>query len=407
MNAIILTLFAVLVAFTKADWSAPKDLVGAGTHIKHYSTYMNRASLVTHIAYCTESTTPQGITTQVLRYAIIDSSNKVLADTALSTTSGCRVAKISTDGTETGLLIAIEGQREFHLGVCNETNPKGCYDIYVLYSQDLGQTWSDPVPVPRRSYGDVADRLSPNFIVNPATSRVYLFYTRRSMTSVEPTVAFVTRPPGSSVFVTEVVTPLTTDDKLVAALATTRDRRTILHLFMENKGRTIHAFSENGITWDQNEVLAGDNHFSGFVADYKVLGSTIIGVFTDGQHTYVAASEDHGKTWSQHTHMVSDQYHRVSAGMLCKGTNDGALKLNLITTSFMQTDQKYLTAKIPEGEVTKMDAPFTDVQNYGVFMPQLWCYTSPVTQKPAVKAFAYVWAKPNKPMLYVSDNESI
>eukprot|EP01022_Parablepharisma_sp_SALTPOND_P032997 TRINITY_DN88009_c1_g1_i1.p1 TRINITY_DN88009_c1_g1~~TRINITY_DN88009_c1_g1_i1.p1 ORF type:complete len:414 (+),score=25.95 TRINITY_DN88009_c1_g1_i1:131-1372(+) len=407
MKAMNLLLMAIiLVACIKAEWKAPKGLVGAGTHIKHYSTYMDKTGLKTHIAYCTESTTLEGVVTQVLRYATINSANEIISDTVLSTTSGCRVAKITGDGTEKGLIIAIEGQRIFHLGVCNATNPKGCYDIYVLSSQNSGSTWTDPVPVSRRDLGDTADRLSPHFVVNPATKRVYLFYTYRFVTSEVATIAFVTRPPKSSVFTSEVLTRNPVEEKFVTALPTVKNGRIIIHLFIENKGFTLHVFTENGITWDQNTVLTDGYHFSGFVGDYRVLSEVIIGVCTDGKHSYVAASQDHGISWI-HTHMVNEAYHRVSAGMLCKGAEDSKLKLNLLLTSFMQKEQKYLTANIPEGDVQKVDAPFVGIDDYGVFMPQLWCYTSPITKKPAVKAFSYIWTKPNKPLLYVSDNESI
>jgi len=406
MKSLLFLSFLLAFSFVNCDWTPAKEITGQGLTIKHYSTYMDRISLKTYIAYCAESTTPDGQTTQILKFATINNWNQLESDILIPITSGCRVAKIAGDGNQGGLIIAIEGQRIFHLGVCNETNPKGCYDIYVLYSQDYGVTWSDPSPVARQHLGDIADRLSPSLVINPSNKRAYLFYTYRQMASAETQIALVTRPPGSDVFMTEINTKITAEDRLISALTTVKSGRVVIHLFYEAKGNNMHVWSENGIVWNQNLILSGEYKFTSFVADFGALAAQIFGIFTDGSHTYITVSNDHGITWDQ-MKVINEPYHRVSAGVLCRATEESKLKLNILTTSFMQTDQEFLAVNIPEGNVENKAAPFKEVQNYGVFLPQLWCYTSDTTHKPAIKVFSYIWAKPNSPRIYLSENESI
>ncbi len=408
MKSLILLAVAVLMVVAHCAWTVPKALVGDKTHVKHYSTYLDKSSLNTHIAFCAETTTDDGVTTQELRYASFNSKNEPMTSMTIASSFGCRVAKISGDGYTKGLVIAFEGQRSFHLGVCNATNPKGCYDVFVTDSAEEGQVWSEPVPVSRSNLADVADRVSPSLIVNMDTKRFYVFYTRRPIDHTEPTMAYVTRPPKSKVFVSETVTTVSADDRFIAALPTFNNKRMIMHIFTERRGHTIHVFSENSITWSESEVMSEKVHFSSFVADSTIVPTLITGVLTDGTKTMVAASTDHGKTWPlQNQFTLTDKYHRVSAGMLCKSTASDDLKLNIIMTSFMQTDQVFSAMKVTSGEKAVAEAPFTKLDNYGVFMPQMWCYTSANTKKPAAKAFAYVWVKPNAPMVYVSDNEDI
>ena len=404
MKAVLLVAFLFLCI--KADWSSPKEILGQDTHIKHFSTYLDKSTLKTHIAYCTETTTDDGDTTQALKYALISPANEVVADYEIAIGSGCRVAKIIADGKN--LLIAFEGQRDFHLGVCNATNPKGCYDIYKTESQDGGMSWVLPTQVPRKDLSDIGDRMSPSFLLNPITKRLFLFYTQRPITSSETKLAFVTRPPESTIFMTETITKMDTEEKLIAVLSTIDNERLMMHIFTERRGKTIHIFSDNPITWKESEVLDDKYHFSSFVTDPNVMPTVIMGIFTDGKGTFLAASDDHGKTWPEkYIKPVTDKYHRVSAAMVCICAKELDLEFHIIMTSFMQTEQKYVTVKIPSGAVTIEEAPFMGIENYGVFMPQLWCYTSAKTNAPAVKAFSYIWAKPNKPMLYVSDNEAI
>ena len=406
MKAVIILIAFLLTICIKAEWKPAKKLVGANTHIKHYSTYYEAGKQKSHVAYCVENVSPEGVATQNLRYATIDASNNVVSDIELNYKYGCRVVKIIGDEANKGIAIAVEGQREFHLGVCNATNTKGCFDIYVTISDDSGASWSDPVPVPRHSGKDVADRLAPNFVLNPISHRIYLFYTHRIITSTETYIAYVTRPPGSSIFSTEVITRVQVEERLIGALPTLHNGKVVMNAFIEEKGNTIHMYTENGITWEKNNVLAAPYRFSGFTSDQSTLGPKIIGACTDGELTFVTISEDNGKTWSS-VKRLGDKYHKISAGILCKGSFDGLLKYNLMTTSFMQVDQKYLTMTMPGEEPAYINAPFKEVENYGVFMPQLWCFTTPDTKRPAVKAFAYIWAKPNTPMLYVTDNDSI
>ena len=403
MKAIVGIAIALLVGTVLSAWTEPKEIKGDGTHIKHFSSYLDKVTLKTHIAYCTETTTPEGITTQGLMYVCLGPKNDIIIEQYIGIASGCRAAQITAAGKS--LVIAFEGQRQFHLGVCNATNTKGCFDVYVTESKEEGYNWGNAVPVPRKSLSDVADRTAPHLLVNPDTSRIYVFYLQRNIGASSTNIAYVTRPKGSLIFSNEVVTRFMAEDRFIGTLTTINEAKVVIHLFAENKGRTTHIYTENSITWYENTITTEDLHFSSFVADYQLLATVIMGICTDGKSTLVLASTDHGKTWPQKFSML-DNYHRVSFGMLCL-SSDKKLKMNAITTNFMQTGQTYFTASIPDGEKKVLDAPFKGLENYGVFMPQVMCYTSQTTKMPAAKALAYVWTKPNKPRIYVTDNEEI
>lgn len=397
---------AILLVAARASWSKPSSTIGDDTHIKHYSSYLDPGTLKTHIAFCMETTTEKGETTQELHYACLSPSNELVVNEQISGRHGCRVARITGDGTTRNLIIAFEGQRKFHQGVCNETNPKGCYDVFVTSSTEEGYVWSEPVPVSRTSVTDVADRLSPFVVANNATKRVYVFYTYRTMDRTVPVVAYVTRSPASKVFGTEIVTRTEAEERLITVLTTLNRGRTMLHIFVENKGQTKQVYTENMITWGENVVLDDKVHFSSFVANPAVAASFVAGIMTDGDKTLIAGSDDHGKTWpAKYQFVLADKYHRISAGAICPFGD--SFKLHLILTSFMQVDQTYYAVNVMTGEKEKRDAPFTGIENYGVFMPQMWCFTAESTQKVALKALAYVWEKPNEPRVFASTNEDI
>ena len=178
-----------------------------------------------------------------------------------------------------------------------------------------------------------------------------------------------------------------------------------MHLFYEANGATKHLYSENNIIWEETEVPDRSMHFSSFTADYTIMNNAIVGICTDGAQTFVKGSEDGGKTWA-HEVVIDKKYHRVSTSLICLTKKPGEVSLHVMTTSFMQTNTTYFTLKMPAGEVKTEGDPFP-IANYGIFMPQLWCYNSPDTKQAEVKALSYVWAKPDKPRVYATDTQYI
>jgi hypothetical protein len=193
------------------------------------------------------------------------------------------------------------------------------------------------------------------------------------------------------------------DGRIISSLITANNGRIIMHLFYEFNGATKHLFSENNVLWEELEVPDRNLHFSSFTADYTLMSSGIAAIATDGSNTIIIGSNNSGKTWGL-LGVVDVKYHRVSASCACLSKKPGEYVIHLMTTSFMQTNQTYITFKMPSGEIVTQEKPFP-IENYGVFMPQLWCYNSPDTKQSEAKVLSYVWAKPDKPRIYATDTQ--
>lgn len=387
-------LIATLLVFTQAEWKKLVEIVGAGVHIKHYSSYMEPTDLVTHIAFCAEQTTDDGITTQYLGYARVSEDNEIINTIEISRAHGCRSVSISGESSYRELIIAMEGQRRFHLGVCNSTNPDGCYDIYTTHSYISGEKWSPLEPIHRQSPIDDTDRTKPTIIVNRFSRRAYVFYLSRPIKNTDPKLAYVTRPPSSMIFGTETIIPVKPGFKLITVLPTYVDTKLTVHLFVEDGEQTKRVFSANMIKWEEAKV-PGDNYFTSFISNPLVAGQTIVGVSTDTKETAIIVSENNGETWTDPS-KIMDRYHRISVGTIMKGDQT---KVLLMTTSFMQKNQTLYSFPIDIKEPKKEEAPFENIDNYGVFKPTIYSY---ISTKLTAKALAYIWAKPDKPRLYAA-----
>jgi hypothetical protein len=392
MKAIMFLMF--LLVLISAEWKNQKEIDGDGIHIKHYKSFFDPVNLITHIAYCAEKTTDEGNTTQFLKYAQIAEDNSVIKADVLSTLYGCRSVHIAGDSVGKNLVIAMEGQRKFHLGVCNATNPSGCYDVYTTSSPDSGATWTPLQPAPRNDLSDDTDRTRPTVIFNYINQRIYVFYLCRRITKYEPQIAYITRPPGSQIFTNEIIMQRKVNERLINVLVAYQSNRFTVHIFIEENNKVIDISSANMVKWDES-IVPGDNlYFSSFASNHIILNQTIAGIYTDSKTSGIIVSDNNGASWSTQIPIMG-KYHRVSAGTIGKGS-----KLLLLTTSFMQKNQTMKFVDLGSRAVKDVETPFATIDNYGVFLPQVICYTNKAN-KFAAKVLSYVWTKPDKPRLMI------
>jgi len=154
-------------------------------------------------------------------------------------------------GNMTSLFLAFSATRRSGGSKCESGLTDGCNDIFIMESNDEGQTWSNPIPVPRTDMNDPANRKLPAILYIAEIGRLFIAYCYEGAY-----IRFVTRPKGSQIFQNEAIINYQRDPELTDLVFayTYSNGNLALHMFIqkhvfETPSIVWFGSTDNGVTW--------------------------------------------------------------------------------------------------------------------------------------------------------------
>eukprot|EP01022_Parablepharisma_sp_SALTPOND_P014153 TRINITY_DN1904_c0_g1_i3.p1 TRINITY_DN1904_c0_g1~~TRINITY_DN1904_c0_g1_i3.p1 ORF type:complete len:410 (-),score=12.66 TRINITY_DN1904_c0_g1_i3:21-1250(-) len=187
---------------------------------------------------------------------------------------------------------------------CNMEQPSGCFDVFFRESVDSGQTWSDPIRIPRPDMNDAAIRLFPTIVYIKETGRLYLFYRYSLADESNKAIGYVTRPAGSTVFSQERLIFQGRQIMLgIGAGYTFHNGRTTLHLaWREALTALMYTSSSDGITWKaptKEATMSIEMEYLAFTPVLTQHDHLFLSYIGEDWMGYLLHSKDQGENWSK------------------------------------------------------------------------------------------------------------
>jgi len=258
-------------------------------------------------------------------------------------------------------------------GQCNPHYTYGCFDVYYAESHDDGETWGNPVQVPRENLTDYAGRERPSALYIKETGRAFIFYRYYREVDEKYRIGFVTKPSGSTIFSNEVLIEETTNVTYFnSPTYTIGDNKATLHIiftveFERSKTDFLYISSVNGINWEKRQLLYTSPavFFKNYwvLSDHFVDNKAIHVVFSrwgnvNNNMITIRSSYDEGKTWTEPAEFTNAV--NVNSAAIC-GNEDSPIIFMTANIFYPNEEHSFWMYNVFKEEFVEIERPFDDL----------------------------------------------
>eukprot|EP01022_Parablepharisma_sp_SALTPOND_P026819 TRINITY_DN64991_c0_g1_i1.p1 TRINITY_DN64991_c0_g1~~TRINITY_DN64991_c0_g1_i1.p1 ORF type:complete len:495 (+),score=-5.73 TRINITY_DN64991_c0_g1_i1:121-1605(+) len=223
-------------------------------------------------------------------------------------------------------------------------------------SSDGGETWSKPIIITESGLHKPLQ----DMLYIPESGRLFVF-----ITTENNELKMVTRPPGSSVFSSEVLiaTGVRGTDLVCRATYNFWLNRPMVHVFFpDSSGRLKYVKSiNNGATWTDPKEVGNEyaKEVTGVVSNSKISNTIYVAYTVNSGPARIIKTEDYGATFSGAKPLTQKTPYNeyVNDGMALCGTKD----LSMLTSFFAinEANPEYSFVDTATLEVIPKEHPFT------------------------------------------------
>ena len=362
--SILLVAFIFSVAYSK--WATPIEITRYVDPVRITKTIFTDASSgVSHIAYCNSSDGS-------LYHAFLDDSGLFLTGPKV-VNKDLRCYHVEISGPHDGqhVYLTMEARRSMSIEECNAANPQACDDLYVIESQDGGQTWLAPKNAGGNP-GDAARRRTFKLMTNWKTPYLWMMFSK-----------FEGKQYGLSVIRYDTKKKVFEHEKVLVPKFTGLDNYQLITY--DDKGKTTllliyatpytlalqtYVSTDDGVTWEKGQPMKNLCPGEKFVPRNVIAkGKYLIAGCVKYDYTHFSFSEDLGKTWTTPQKFPSKDIEDVS---FC--TPEDPLSADT-TMMIMFHDKKSL--QVAYTPLPTLDLKFADVPDafyYGAYKMDVNCY---------------------------------
>jgi len=273
--------------------------------------------------------------------------------------------------------------RTRNYGLCTEDHTDGCEEVYYSETKDNGQTWGKPVPVPRKEMNDWVERRIPSVIYIKETGRVFIFYNAFHRSTLKSSIAFVTRPLGSSIFTNEVSFDVTAKSfEMHTPVYTISNNIATLHVFWTEEfsySLTTFMYTKgvNGLNWEKPRKLYEIKDaicrkfwaLSDHSIDSKAIHLILSKHMDRGEKMIIIISSyDEGETWNEPLEFTNTV--DVLTAAIC-GTSDSPVILMNGFVDFPNEVHSFWMYFVNKEVFVEFDQPFEGIE--GVATTSISC----------------------------------
>lgn len=298
-------------------------------------------------------------------------------ETILDISHSCEGVSVAGSSDGRRIYLAYSAERSRARTSCNEDITDGCMDIYTLESLDSGDSWSLPVVLPRKNLKDIRNRWSPKILIDPLSSRLWIFYITQETEEMMYSIGYVQRT-SSSIYNSEVLMNSRKELILDVTAAVSNPGPVIIHLIWSGEVNQALAMNQlistnNGVSWRAVGMI--DRGFGGnMVSDIIMNAKNMYIPFLKqmGAPTQLKMSVDGGSKWSS---FQISQYSGLPDICLCFKSfgNDGTV-FSLLNAKISEGNYigEFGYLRVIDRRWIKADKPFGNfILNYD---PNLRCY---------------------------------
>lgn len=288
------------------------------------------------------------------------------------------------DGKTLYLLYQGTRKRDYDRRVCRY-NANNCEDVFFAESKNGGETWSEPVAVPREDMGDKTERQFAKLLV-AKTGHVWIFY--RMAGFYDAPYAYVMRAPGSSAFGMETVLPIRVDTS--AVVYGENDGKSSVSIYYNNHdslSRYKYYTTDNGATWLGPEQIVYCESDSNVLSRYPFNSPRVPSLFfvecrNSSYRYWLKRTYDLGKTWEPVSKSIDE-----SSGMYTfasDGKGGGVVAYGTITVHYMDVKgNAFKEMERPPTPAMQRSIELTSSYAlkkfwfwYEVYEPQIHCFST-------------------------------
>ena len=232
-----------------------------------------------------------------------------------------KTAVLSVGGSKDGknLIFTYHGTRSKNGVRCNYYDPTGCNDIFYTESINGGESWTNPILLPKLNMNDPVQRYFPSVIYEKDTGRVYIAYFTLDNASISISI----REPNKSTFEYPLAIPFSVHKNLQKLkIVVTRDKQSskrYLHIFYSKESSLYYIRSnDGGKTWNPTIELLKNVKFNKrleIIANIEAAESTIYIQYFKSPDIRLIFSKDNGFTWESSFKSGSDNFGLNSLGI--------------------------------------------------------------------------------------------
>jgi len=284
-------------------WSMPKVIASniQATTFGSPLELIDSTTQNTHVFYCG--------TEKGLYHIVIDSMGIAKEPQILDINSHCYAisAEISQDNK--------------NIYIAEGIMKDGIEDILFIESSNSGNTWTNPVKIPRAPENEKFPRSAPSLNINPITNKLWIFYSRQ-LSSVSRHLFCVSRPYEESAFSLEEAIQVENNLPYYVKSAITHvDQKSEIHLFWNDnaftsKNTILYSKSiDDGKTWESPISVSNLTRISSVFSHDSLISYAY--AMPSRAHLF-KISKDNGLNWSKEILLSQITGKTLSSQCKCK-----------------------------------------------------------------------------------------